>query len=84
MAMLEMLRGLRPGLTVHGFRSTLRDWAAEQTHHPAWVAEAPLAHVVANKVEAAYRRGELIEKRRALMDDWASYCSGAVAETKNA
>jgi integrase len=76
MAMLELLRGMRPGLTVHGFRSTFRDWAAEQTSHPSWVAEAALAHVVADKVEAAYRRGELLEKRRVLMVEWAAYCGG--------
>jgi integrase len=58
----------------HGVRSTFRDWAAEQTPHLAWVAEAALAHVVADKVERAYRRGELIDKRRALMNDWAAYC----------
>ena len=75
--MLELMRGWRRGVVPHGFRSTFRDWAAEQTSHPAWVAEAALAHVVADKVEAAYRRGELLEKRRALMADWGAYCGGA-------
>jgi hypothetical protein len=74
MAMLELMRELCPGFVPHGVRSTFRDWVAEQTVHPAWVAEAALAHVVADKVEAASRRGELLEKRRALMRDWSEYC----------
>jgi integrase len=74
MAMLELMRDMRPGFVPHGFRSTFRDWAAECTAHPAWVAEAALAHVVADRVEAAYRRGELLEKRRGLMADWAIFC----------
>jgi integrase len=76
MAMLECLRGLRPGFTVHGFRSSFRDWAAERTSFPNIVAEAALAHVVADKTEAAYRRGELLDKRRKLMDAWARFCTG--------
>ena len=63
------------GLTSHGFRSTFRDWAAEQTAFPGEVAEAALAHTVGNKVEAAYRRGDLFDKRRRLMDAWAVYCA---------
>jgi integrase len=78
-AMLARLRRKREGLSVHGFRSSFRDWAAEATHHPHFVAEAALAHVVADKVEAAYRRGDLLEKRRALMSDWASYVTGKSA-----
>jgi len=74
MAMLELLRGMEDGLTVHGFRSTFRDWAAETTGHPNHVVEMALAHTIGDKVEAAYRRGDLFEKRRALMQDWASYC----------
>jgi integrase len=74
MAMLELLRGMRPGLTVHGFRSSFRDWAAEQTGYPSEVAEAALGHVVGDKVEAAYRRGDVLEKRRRLMAAWADYC----------
>ena len=78
MAMLELLRGLRPGLTVHGFRSTFRDWAAEETNYPSEVVEMALAHTIENEVERAYRRGDLFQKRRALMDAWAAYCgSGA-------
>ena len=61
--------------TVHGFRSTFRDWAAECTNFPNEVCEAALAHVIENKAEAAYRRGDLFEKRRKLMDAWAAYCA---------
>ncbi len=57
----------------HGFRSSFRDWAAEETNHPREVIEAALAHVVQNKVEAAYARSDLFERRRRLMDDWAGY-----------
>ena len=60
-------------LTVHGFRSTFRDWAAEATGHPNHVVEPALAHAIPSAVEAAYRRGDLFEKRRALMNDWAAY-----------
>ncbi|NML17437.1 hypothetical protein HHL10_20920 [Azohydromonas sp. G-1-1-14] len=57
----------------HGFRSTFRDWAAERTQFPREVAEMALAHAIGDKVEAAYRRGDLFEKRRRLMDDWAAF-----------
>ena len=73
MAMLELLRGMQPGLTVHGFRSTFRDWAAEATGYPTEVVEMALAHSIQNEVEAAYRRGDLLEKRRDLMRAWAAY-----------
>lgn len=63
-------------ITVHGFRSTFRDWVAECTSFPAEVAEMALGHVIDNDVEAAYRRGELLKKRRALMDAWGAYCNG--------
>jgi integrase len=59
----------------HGFRSSFRDWAAETTNHPPDVVEMALAHAVGDKVEAAYRRGDLFEKRRRLMADWAKYCA---------
>jgi len=75
MAMLEMLRGLRPGVTVHGFRSSFRDWAAERTNYQNHIVEMALAHVIGDKVEASYRRGDLFEKRRRLMADWEAYCS---------
>ncbi len=75
MAMLVLLRRMnRSDLTVHGFQSSFRDWAAEQTAYPNEVVEMALAHAVGNKVEAAYRRGDLFEKRRRLMDEWAAYC----------
>ena len=76
MAMLELLRGMKPGAgyVPHGFRSTFRDWAAERTAYPSEVVEMALAHVIESKVEAAYRRGDLFEKRRRLIDDWGSYC----------
>ena len=60
----------------HGFRSTFRDWAAEETNHPREVVEAALAHMVHNKVEAAYARSDLFERRRRLMDEWAAYVDG--------
>ena len=75
MAMLELMRDMRgKGATVHGFRSTFRDWAAEQTSYPNELCEIALAHTVSDKTEAAYRRGDMMEKRRRLMADWAAYC----------
>ena len=75
MAMLQLLRRMgRADITAHGFRSTFRDWAAEQTNYPREVAEMALAHTVGDKVEAAYRRGDLFEKRGRMMEDWAKYC----------
>jgi integrase len=75
MAMLELLRGItHAGLTVHGFRSTFRDWASEQTAYPNELLEMALAHAVSDKVEAAYRRGDLLEKRKHLMSEWSRYC----------
>jgi integrase len=64
----------RKDLTVHGFRSTFRDWAAETTAYTAELSEMALAHNIGSKVEAAYRRGDLFEKRRRLMADWGQYC----------
>ena len=75
-AMSELLRGLRIAAVPHGFRSSFRDWVAEETDHPREVAEAALAHNVRNPVEAAYRRTDLFERRRRLMDDWAGYLAG--------
>ena len=72
-ALSELLRELKIAAVPHGFRSSFRDWAAEDTDHPREVVEAALAHVVRNKVEAAYRRTDLFERRRRLMDDWAAY-----------
>jgi integrase len=65
--------------TIHGFRSTFRDWCAEQTNFPAEVAEMALAHTVGDKVEAAYRRGDLYQKRRQLAEAWAAFCDGQSA-----
>lgn len=80
MAMLETLKQMGRGdLTTHGFRSTFRDWSAEMTAFPHELLEMALAHAVGDKVEAAYRRGDLLEKRRRLMDDWADYCAALIA-----
>jgi integrase len=76
MAMLMLLRRMgRTDLTAHGFRSTFRDWVSEATNHPGEVAEAALAHTLGSKVEAAYQRGTMLEKRRKLMADWAAFCT---------
>jgi integrase len=80
MAMLVLLRRMkRADITAHGFRSTFRDWAAERTTFQNHVVEMALAHTVADKVEAAYRRGDLLQKRRPLMDAWAAYCAKPAA-----
>jgi integrase len=74
-AMLAVLKRIgRSDLTSHGIRSSFRDWAAERTNFPREVAEMALAHTVGDKVEAAYRRGDLFQKRRQLMDAWAKFC----------
>ena len=72
-AVRRLLRQLGVVAVPHGFRSTFRDWAAEETDHPREVIEAALAHVVRNRVEAAYARSDLFERRRILMEDWARY-----------
>jgi integrase len=74
MAMLELLRGMRGGGTVHGFRSSFRDWAGDRTHYPREVIEHALAHQIKDKSEASYRRSAALEKRRRLMEEWAKYC----------
>ncbi len=75
MALLMLLRRMgHDDLTAHGFRSTFRDWAAERTNFPSEVAEMALAHAVGDKVEAAYRRGDLFERRRRIMAEWAKFC----------
>ena len=80
-SMLMLMRRMNHGeLTTHGFRSSFRDWAAELTDFPNEVVEMALAHVVGSKVEAAYRRGDLFEKRRRLMDAWAKFCTAPPAE----
>ena len=81
--MCRLLDRHRIAAVPHGFRSSFRDWAAEETDHPREVIEAALAHVVRNKVEAAYARSDLFERRRALMDDWARYLAqGAEKDSK--
>lgn len=80
MALEMVLRRMKlQGVTVHGFRSTFRDWSAECTNFSNEVCEAALAHVIENRVEAAYRRGDLFDKRRNLMEAWADYCAGPQA-----
>ena len=76
MAMMMVLRRMQMGVTAHGFRSTFRTWAAECTSAPHEVAEAALAHSTGSKVVVAYQRGDLFEKRRQLMEDWAAYVAG--------
>jgi integrase len=84
MAMTEVLRRMGRGdITVHGFRSTFRDWAAERTNFPNEVVEMALAHTIGDKTEAAYRRGDLFEKRRRLMADWATYCNTPAASGRD-
>ena len=82
-ALLTLLERLgRSGLTVHGFRSTFRDWCAERTNFPREVAEHALAHSLADRVEAAYRRGDLFEKRRRLMVEWGKFCDRPITAGK--
>ncbi|MGR4068285.1 tyrosine-type recombinase/integrase [Billgrantia sp. C5P2] len=73
-AMTNLLKRMGVSATVHGFRSTFRDWAAERTSYPHHVCEMALAHTIKNAAEAAYRRGDLMEKRAKLMQDWAKFC----------
>jgi integrase len=74
MTLSAVVRRMKVAAVPHGFRSTFRDWASEQTNYPRDVAEMALAHAIGDKVEAAYRRGDLFEKRRGLMTDWATFC----------
>lgn len=86
MALTKLLRDMGANCTAHGFRSSFRDWAAERTAFPAEVAEMALAHAIGSKVEAAYRRGNLLEKRRGLMDAWGRFVtgeSGAVVQLRS-
>ena len=79
-ALRRLLQDRKIAAVPHGFRSTFRDWAAEETNHPREVVEAALAHVVTNQVEAAYARSDLFERRRRLMDDWsAAVCRPAAS-----
>ena len=83
-AVRRLLRQLGFAAVPHGFRSTFRDWAGEETDHPREVIEAALAHVVRNRVEAAYARSDLFERRRILMDDWARYLAQGLAKDSEA
>lgn len=76
MAFLMLLRRMKLNITAHGFRSTFRDWASERTSFPSEVVEMALAHTITNKVEAAYRRGNLLDKRREVMNAWAAFAEG--------
>lgn len=82
-AMAGVLRELKVAAVPHGFRSSFRDWAAEETDHPREVAEAALAHVVRDRVEAAYRRTDLFERRRRLMSEWEAYLAGATTKRRD-
>jgi integrase len=75
MTLSAVIRRMGAPCVPHGFRSTFRDWAAERTSYPSEMAEMALAHTISNKVEAAYRRGDLFEKRRRMMEDWARFCA---------
>jgi integrase len=78
MAMLKTLDRMGASdVTAHGFRSAFRDWAAETTNYPNEMVEMALAHTIDNKAEAAYRRGDLLKKRHALMADWDRFCNSA-------
>jgi integrase len=84
MTMTAVLRRMNRGdLTTHGFRSTFRDWVSESTAYPRDVAEMALAHTIGDKVEAAYRRGDLFAKRVRMMDEWAKYCATVQSDTAN-
>lgn len=72
-----LLRRMEVDVTIHGFRSTFRDWCGEETEFPRELAEAALAHVVGDETERAYRRGDALAKRRKLMDAWEVYCTTA-------
>jgi integrase len=75
MTLTAALRRMKVAAVPHGFRSTFRDWCAERTNYPPQVAEMALAHAVGNETEAAYRRGDLFDKRRKLMAAWAAFCA---------
>ncbi|MDE2041691.1 MAG: integrase arm-type DNA-binding domain-containing protein [Alphaproteobacteria bacterium] len=79
MTLTKVLRDMNLSVTAHGFRSSFRDWVSEETQFDGDVAEMALAHAIENKVEAAYRRGNLLDKRRALMNAWGNFCGGAAA-----
>lgn len=84
MTLLKILRDMDLEVTVHGFRSAFRDWVAEKTDYAGEIAEAALAHTVSNKVEAAYRRTDFLDKRRLLMCEWAAFCKKTPVSDTNA
>jgi integrase len=75
MTLLAVVRRMGVDAVPHGFRSSFKDWASERTSYPAEMSEMALAHAISDKVEAAYRRGDLFEKRRRMMSDWAKFCA---------
>jgi integrase len=79
MSLTAVMRRMNVDAVPHGFRSTFRDWVGEFTQYPSDLAEMALAHVLPNKTEAAYRRGDALEKRRGMMDAWANHCLSAEA-----
>ena len=83
MTLVKVLRDMGESVTAHGFRSSFRDWVSEETQFSGDLAEAALAHAIPNKVEAAYRRGNLLEKRRGLMEAWGKFCAGEGASVVN-
>lgn len=82
MTLTAVMRRMKVNAVPHGFRSTFRDWCSESTDFPREVAEMALAHAIGDKVEAAYRRGDLFEKRRQLMGQWAQHCGRGVLRTE--
>jgi integrase len=80
--MLDLLKGMRPELTVHGFRASFRTWAAERTNFPHHVCEAALAHTIPDAVVRSYQRGDLFNKRCELMRAWSEYCASPPAGQK--
>lgn len=79
MSLTAVMRRMGVNAVPHGFRSTFRDWVSERTNYPNELAEMALAHTIGNKVEAAYRRGDMFEKRRQMMEAWAKFCATATA-----
>jgi integrase len=82
MSLTAVMRRMKSDCVPHGLRSTFRDWAAERTAYPRELAEMALAHALDNKVEAAYRRGDLLEKRRAMMEDWHAFLTTTVRDVR--
>jgi integrase len=83
MSLTQVMRRLKLTAVPHGLRSTFTDWAAERTSHPTEVREMALAHAIGNQTEAAYRRGDLFEKRRNMMDDWSKFLNTPPANGNN-